>query len=221
MTAINIIKKPDEIIVITDGAMTSELGTVQLISSKVTLLPIAPAMIAVRGPWPLAHLLGMRATCDGWSFDELARNISPLAKQIVKEAPHFADSEITIAGYSEVGQCLVTYLLPCDHRYLAHGMHPFSMHERHDEIISGPTPSAEGMRLAGFVCPQARDFDPDTHGVALVAAQRLTPEWSRGIGGFVQVSTVTKDTVSSRIVHRWAEDEIGQRIDDLSIRPAA
>jgi hypothetical protein len=56
-------------------------------------------------------------------------------------------------------------------------------------------------------------------GIALAEAQRRTlivPVGSTakvyGIGGFLQLTTITSEAVSSRVIHRWPEDKIGQRI---------
>lgn len=58
-------------------------------------------------------------------------------------------------------------------------------------------------------------IDPAVDGLAVMEIQRANPHLDNGdvvfIGGFAQLTTVTADCVTSRIIHRWP-DKIRERI---------
>lgn len=63
--------------------------------------------------------------------------------------------------------------------------------------------------------------------VALMEAQRREPprEWddinAPVVGAFVELTTITRDSINQRIIHRWPEDKLGQRIEPAAIDWAA
>jgi hypothetical protein len=65
---------------------------------------------------------------------------------------------------------------------------------------AAPQPSYGAIEAAGFVVPKLEKFDPADHGVKLMDAQRRT--YPEAVGGFMQLSRVTREGISSRIVHR-------------------
>ena len=59
----------------------------------------------------------------------------------------------------------------------------------------------------GVTC--AAEMDAARDGLAMVRAQRNARLLDSGqpvVGAFVQLTTVTRDGISTRILHRWAED---------------
>lgn len=58
-------------------------------------------------------------------------------------------------------------------------------------------------------------IDPAVDGLAVMEIQRANPHLDNGdvvfIGGFAQLTTVTADCVTSRIIHRWP-DKVRERI---------
>jgi hypothetical protein len=93
--------------------------------------------------------------------------------------------------------------------YAHRGKKPWILYPDDAPMLAAPQPSAEAIDAAGFICPEVSDFDPATHGVRLMDAQRRT--YPNKIGAFVQVTTVMKDGVESRIVHRWP-NKIGEEV---------
>jgi hypothetical protein len=85
----------------------------------------------------------------------------------------------------------------------------YTLHMEDEPRIASPQPSDEAIAAARFVCPTVRKFDPADHGVRLMDAQRRT--YPDKIGGFLQLARVTRECVSSRIIHRWP-DEIGKQM---------
>jgi hypothetical protein len=80
------------------------------------------------------------------------------------------------------------------------------------------------MPLAPTVANHGFDFStPCASGLSLVTRQRSTL-WADGIsdrtgttpiygvGGFCQQTKITRDAIEMRILHRWAEDQVGKRI---------
>lgn len=72
-----------------------------------------------------------------------------------------------------------------------------------EPMQAAPAPSADAIEAAGVVCPEAKNFDPVTHGVKLMDAQRRTHPAE--IGSFMQVTTLTRGGVDSRLVKRWPD----------------
>ena len=66
-----------------------------------------------------------------------------------------------------------------------------------------------GFSLASTSLALGSAFDVADHGVKLTDAQRRT--YPDMIGGFMQLARVTREGISSRIIHRWP-DEIGKRL---------
>ncbi|MDY8110663.1 hypothetical protein U0C82_16085 [Fulvimarina sp. 2208YS6-2-32] len=70
-------------------------------------------------------------------------------------------------------------------------------------------------------------FDPVSDSIRLLELQRLMalPRNGRAtshlIGGQVTLAEVSKSGVKTRVIHRWPEDQIGQRIEPKrSAKPA-
>jgi hypothetical protein len=88
-------------------------------------------------------------------------------------------------------------------RFSAPRQPAFALREITD-VEAAPRPSPEAQKAAGFGSPPAaKKFDPEKHGVRLLEAMRLTPGYEAAIGGFAQITTLTKSGVSTRILLGW------------------
>jgi hypothetical protein len=215
MTSIITINRPEKIVIISDGRGKTAAGVAHTFS-KCALIPGAPAIVAARGLGQVCHQLA--ADSATLSFDDLLKHGAAMMREYIKRvkgAPGvkalLGKEEITLAGFSTREDRLALYMMVLDDRYAVRGWKPYTFNEISDEITAAPQPSPENIEAAGFVCPEAVDFDPATHGLALMEAQRLAPGYADLIGNYIQASTVTRDGVSARIVYRWP-DEIGKRI---------
>jgi hypothetical protein len=90
-----------------------------------------------------------------------------------------------------------------------------------------PQPSQEAIESVGWCVPTGDSFDPLKDGLMLMEAQRRTPvdrgplsverdasQMVYGVGGFIQHTVITRLSIRSSVIHRWA-DEIGKAIDPV------
>jgi hypothetical protein len=100
--------------------------------------------------------------------------------------------------------------------------------------IEGDGPSFEMVSCTRFINPsRAHETDqsilgmkfdprrPAESGLAIMTAQRekkFGPHY--GIGGWCQMTTLTRDSIETRVLKQWP-DKIGERITPTTLRPAA
>lgn len=119
-----------------------------------------------------------------------------MAKQAATDAPF---TEIVVAAISETRGPVVFMVLT----QAANGFPALSLIDCEGAAYGGPP-----VDLAG-------------DGLAILQAARITQAADRdgrlqyGVGGFIEKTAITADGVTTRRLHTWQEDEVGQ-----NIRPA-
>lgn len=204
MTAVIIIQRAGEILVATDGLGTGG----QQNCGKVAMLPHVPVLIAVRGYLALSHITMTRFAADGGSTFEDFLSFAPgFAREIIPQlavgsgAPP-VPCEAYIAGFSGARSRLEVWKFCDTDAYAFRGQKPFDLCPEEEPMIAAPPPSDDAAREARFVCPTVRKFDMLDHGLKLMDAQRRT--YPSEVGSFMQVSRITREGISSRVVHRWS-----------------
>ena len=140
---------------------------------------------------------------------------------IVSTLPHAGvfdpGFELWIVGYPTGSDEAKVYLLP------THGNHPGATAWAVNEVagsIAAPPPQPQHW---GDLTED--NFDPERDGIALLEAQRLVsmPLDSRKpgnvgciVGGFAQLTVLSRSGVNSRVIHRWP-DRIGERMDPVRL----
>lgn len=230
MSALNAILTPEAVHVLTDGAGYGPDGTLTGITSKVAALPHLSAVLAARGKTfalpTIAAALNDRSPPGG--FDELqAGMVVEKTRMVLEQLPALAAAqnlpeaavagpfELILAGWSTARQRPELYAL---HTVPSEHFRPWQLTPVEDGYL---TPG-DGAFVNGLV--EVIDFgrfDPERDGLRIVEAQRARA-WpipggavAHGVGGFVQLTSVTRDAVTSRILKRW-NDSLGEKI-----RPAA
>ncbi|MHC4051369.1 hypothetical protein [Bradyrhizobium sp. 25ACV] len=81
-------------------------------------------------------------------------------------------------------------------------------------IISMPPPSREEFQAAGYdLLADLEKVDPESYLLHCMEIQRRKPFDGRHVvGGHAVLTTVARDGVAQRVVHRWAEDRTGKPI---------
>jgi hypothetical protein len=86
------------------------------------------------------------------------------------------------------------------------------------ESFASPVPDDDELPALGLQLPLVLDEDflklfrwQRTHKTTTPSDPTETPLYP--IGGFVQRVDMTKDGMATRIIHRWPEDSIGERIN--------
>ncbi|MGY3610452.1 MULTISPECIES: hypothetical protein [unclassified Bradyrhizobium] len=211
MSAINVLIQSSSVHVYTDAAIYQTDGTLAGIGPKVRPLPHTNAAMAMRGAYlgfaPIAEELSFAR-----SFDALKRAIVPTLQACAEHYGHLLnqcaagpDFEIVVAGVSETAGPNA-YIVSSHDRY----SEPWTILDLEGLSV---TPANEAVhRIIGEIANgrAADDLDPIVDGLAVLEAQRAG-DAGAFVGGFAQLTTVTVDSVTSRILRRWP-DEIGEKI---------
>ena len=196
----------------TDGAGCDHDGVLRHLICKVHIVPMAsPAVIVARGHTLLGPQVSCRVATELWTFEEAVDRLPPIIQQFDEDTRHHVPAimalparfDFTFIGYSHERSQFEHWFMPGHADYPEEsGVRAWEFNYCPDAIYASPFPVG-----SDFECPEPEKFEAETHGVRLMAGQRMLG----GIGGFLQLTTLTIDSVSSRIVHRWP-DTIGESI---------
>lgn len=218
MSAIITLVQSDRVHLLTDGAAYQPDGTVTHFTQKVRSVPHLQLAFAMRGAaigfGPIAEEIQAAAT----SFDWLRSVIVPLLKTCSESYVHLlqqceagTDFEIVVAGMSETAGPSA-YLVASHSRYgepwMVHDLPGLTALPCDEEILRG---------IQAVVLPGASpdDLDPAREGLTIMEIQRKKPNLDNGdycvVAGFAQLSSVSAEGISSRIIHRWP-DVVGRKL---------
>lgn len=217
MSATNVLIQSDRVHLMTDGAIYQPDGTLTAIGPKVRVMPHLNCAVAMRGAYlglaPIMEEISNAAS----SFDLLKENMPELLRACAAGYAHLLtqcaagpEFEIVVVGISEsVGPA--AYLIPSHDRY----GEPWRAMDLAGFVVL-PCDKAILASVQAIVAGRIADrLDTAVDGLAIMEAQRAKPALDSGdtcwVGGFAQLTTVTADSVTSRIIHRWP-DEIGALI---------
>jgi hypothetical protein len=209
-------KSDDAFHIFTDGGVFDHQGVLVGTTQKTTIFAQMPAAMTIIGSraWMLATYPDF-SCCP--SFDHLVDRTHelpqymPIAERIAAQEKTSADFEMVMVGYSARHGRLASYMV--SNHSLPGGGEPWKLREIEEPILN-PPPSQEALAAVGW---QGSEFDLGRDGPQIMCAQRLTQfahadgSLGCGIGGFIQHTIVTRDRITTRIVHRWP-DELGKRI---------
>jgi hypothetical protein len=239
MTAINFVRRRDGLHFITDGASYLLDGTLVAIGSKVHVLEHLPAVIAIRGPTIAGPILSGVFRERYATFDALVDDVEELLPDLYERSLHlFADAqtelEVYIGGWSEARRRYEVYSINTydQSERLAEyadeiGIEtkfapPFKLLHVDTEVFIAPC-LPEGAIERGFGEKPFSSVDAipiDAFARTILELQRerklaLFPDMPAAhyVGGFAEVTTVTRDRVESRVIHRWDDDVVGELIE--------
>lgn len=232
MSALAIVRSDESVTIASDGAAyDGETGNLMAVVSKVAVMPEWSCIFANRGMGGATavmqaelQLLAVRGDTIR-DFDDVLNRIPALAERMHRDAlatpgaptAHFS---FLIGGFSERRQRMESYTIRT--RPIS-DQPPFALVGL-PEIHLAPFPSLEAAAQAGITRPQELQHGHETvaedYAVRAVAACRLDRETDDAegavgihyVGGFLQLTTLYRGEVHSRIVHRWP-DPIGEPID--------
>jgi hypothetical protein len=235
LTATNIVLQPKHrcLHVVTDGASYNQAGVVQGFATKVFTAPNWPGIITGRGIASAPQLFGQRLSWKFQSFDDLVDGIEAVYLDIADELGLTEyDIELIIAGWSFERDQPESYVI-YPNEQLGHGMTEEILEARLAEGKWSPKPVPfKLMKLPGAVdgpfLNEAIKLSSDYGGIDIdeppekcIARMHHVIECQRHdvwahdqkyyIGGFAQVTTVTPDGISQRILSRWP-DKTGELI---------
>lgn len=234
MTAINIYRRPDVVWLFGDGASYDADGRLSAITGKIHVLASLSCALLFSGrsiisPY-IAHMLERAATdfdhmmeiLPGWlpgMVDELTdlfgRDDGDVA-QLKDAAQGF---RIFVAGWS--AQRGETVAFTVSSIADASGP-PFAIAEG-KKGFQAPGVSAEENALGFGVSPNITPETINDVAVTILELQRQQrdAEGKSHVGGLVELVTVTRDGVTSKILKRWDEDLVGELIQPRPVDWAA
>lgn len=207
MTAIISLVQSDAVHFLTDGSGVAD-DQVLFPMQKAIAITHLGVLVAIRGPAALlyaasAHLSALR------SFDEMCakapdclRIAERLATPAAKASSAGSDFDCYIAG-KRVGIGWRAYVVTNHARY---DFGPFTLQEMPNLSYApadGPASQVVAHIAAAGLGPD--DFDPATHGLQIMLAQRRHGG-SKSAGGFCQLTSATDGGVTSRIIRNWSAD---------------
>lgn len=235
MTAINIARQPLHrcLHVVTDGATYNRAGIVSGMGTKVFTAPNWPGVIAIRGIACALPVLGQALSWKFQSFDELVGGVEQVYASII-ESVGFEDSniELILAGWSYERDRPESYVIyPNEELGIGMTVEKLEERKRTGEWVPMPEPYklielpaamagpylSEPIQVSAGWCgidvsaPPERCIATLHH---LIECQRhdvLNGVEERFVGGFAQLTTVTPDGISQRILSRWP-DKIDETI---------
>lgn len=220
MTAITVIRQFNAVHVLSDTGVFDERGRLLELTNKVWPMPHKNAVICLRGLAPLCAAIAEIVFRIGYaSYDDLrskvrrdlrstfdAQTALMRSKGLVSGELKF---DVIIAGYSESAG-------PHSYAFSSYDMSPDCL--AWSEISLGPIaplPSTDEM-MARLNLPNADALLIERDGLRIANEQRLIPmipasDHGCGLGGSLQLTTITTHMITQRIIHRWP-DKIGERI---------
>lgn len=218
MSAANVYRTPDGVHLFTDGGGFGPQGGADYIIQKARIAAHQDAAFTARGPISFSDVLSFLVSQVQGRFDDLVDQFPSVCQrahdQVVQAAamgkPMAADpqsADAVLIGRDKRGR-FTAYMFEA----ARNGPSPSWSPQRLDcdSCLQLATP-ADGdleaaMRASGHDL-WASQVDVETHGLALMRAQRAT---SPVVAGFCQITSVTADGVSTRVLERWTDDSANQ-----------
>lgn len=219
MTAINVFRHADRVVMLTDSAFLERDGRLHSPAPKVYAMPHLSAVMAVRGIRALSMMLADFISPMAQSYDELSETMPgklrdlwrPVKKKWEEDSragPGGGDFELVVAGISESSG-------PNCYALTSTGMNGLRPWERVDlDYAVSPVDGSMGPECVKDLIHRYAD----SAAISLMLAQRnvRTVYGSSElpictVGGFIQETIVTRQSISTRVIHRWP-DVIGEKI---------
>lgn len=218
MTSLNAFVLPEAVHIITDGAIYSGNIIHPVEAQKVAILGNLPAVIGVRGALTILPSIIASVSQNVNSFDELLSTLPDLFKAVCNKYWDYAGQQgdrnerrahFVIAGWSAERNQLEAYTLASEDMP---GMPAWKL-TYIDGVLVGPA-DADFFNRLGELRPE--ELIDDTEGFAIRLTQLQRESRFKNIetglptvggdfaaGRFVQLTTLTRDGISTRIVKRW------------------
>lgn len=225
MSVTNIVCQPrhNTLHVMTDGAAYVD-AVLTSIGNKIHTIPNWPGVVTGRGTAVAAPVVAWELSQRFGSFDAVVDGIEGELPDIMRMY-NLSDKtiELSIAGWSTERQRPEAYVivttdeLPTNFTEATRHLIPPAMTlKKLPDFCTGPILSEQIVLDA-----QWNGVNIDASPENVIDALRFTIECQRHmklpdgkcyIGGFAAVATVTPDSITQRILHRWIEDVVGEEI---------
>lgn len=233
MTAMNIIKQHDRIVVISDGAAYGEDGTLLAIAPKVDTLPHYPGFLMQSGGSAWTPAIVAMVTHLAADTDELFEKIEWILPQVTETFAGISSvpmGRVLFGGWSNSQNCMrlgavfSEFAAGLNQANAGSGavIHPdaFKLQEfTGDQLLMQP-PFSDALWLQGWggkISDLGQIRDIDAFASFALAAQRTIGAPHRGVGGFGQITTITRTDVSARVFERYEDDVVGEVMEPIPV----
>jgi hypothetical protein len=233
MTAINITLQPSHrcLHVVSDGASYNEAGIIVGTAAKVNCQPQWPGIISTRGNVVTSALVSEALASQFTTFDDAVAGIEAELPGIAADIGLTERNlQIFVAGWSLKRNCPEMYLIHTSaelplgvtkeevQALSAAGRFvpppPFVL-TKIESVIESPRLSLEMRKAAscsGIGISEVPDRCVARMHFVLVCQRHEVHCGKHFMGGFAQVTTITPDQITQRILERWPQDKVGQLI---------
>lgn len=202
MTAVNVILRPHTAYLVTDGE-TQERGFQVQPRGKVILFPHLRAALALRGYPPvlgsLLSIIGHRRASFDEAAEGLGEDLRAAWEPLVSALPVSGPQEAILVGFPEEAGSRPRCATTASHD--GWGREPYSV--AMCSAVLGPNDGSLAERLGRDFTDPAVPFVANADAIAIIDAQRQMP--GSGVGGFVQLTTILRDSITTKVLHRWAD----------------
>jgi hypothetical protein len=224
MTAINVIKQLDCVHIVSDGAVIRSDGRVDHFAQKVTIMPHLSAAVGIRGTPAAANFINAEIA-KATSYSNLKSTIVRSVRAVLdvmrphmesQFGPHVLTAEIFVVGWSVDGPD--AFILNTSDLNKGSGVPAWTV-VNIGGLCLGPSDSTIASDFSRLQVELT-----DDRLVELLHRQRElrnplphdpTKEGPRAIGGFAQLTSVRKDSITTRILKRWP-DRVGEKIQAIA-----
>lgn len=220
MTAINAVRLRDCLHVFGDGAYYNDDGTLGTVMCKAVAIPSYPAVVVGRGHSLSTLLLAREFQRQCRTFDDLVENIEEVYPDVLVNFAHVmghgALNQVFVGGWSDrLGRMEMIEIENGDWLDQSGAFKVKRLPEQFS--LPGANNWEQGFARPPRTCEEAA-ADIENFALTILELQReqkrVTPDRPDAVyvGGLAELVTVTRDSVVSKVLHRWTEDKIGQPI---------
>lgn len=240
MSSQAIIQKRDSVHLITDAAHYDTRSVIVGIASKVYELPRSNSVLTGRGAM-MVSLIAMAALSPLTCFDDVIRALPCVLEGIDAArqgmAPHLRHAILTAIGWSDSYQRVMaaaasTYAPddPADSEGWITAVDGYQQYAPISLTELGAMPPIDTMEVLGrdaqSVIANLEDLDPRRDGLAIFESQRRFPSVNADhaayvVGGFAELTTITRDGITREILREYPEDQPGALICPEGAEPIA
>jgi hypothetical protein len=228
MSALNVVKQRDRVVLVTDAAaFDMKTGVIQGFPTKQVAIPSWPGVFATRGNPLGTPLFAHFLSCRFQTFDAMVAGIEDALPDVHRQVGAMcqgADEPLVLGGWSRDRNRPEGYMMSmaenacgANLEETAEAIQPplYKLHALGTLTIS-PYVAREAYSGISGAC---QDMDELLrHMIALMEAQRRNFYKSKGsepfcgIGGYAVAAIVSADGIRQKVFHRWPGDRVGKRI---------
>jgi len=216
MTAVNALLRAQTAYIFTDGKIYTRDGDAKCAGSKVDILAHLPAVIAARGQADIRSAISYHAGEQFRSFDALLSGIAHLLRKTREGLGVPADAsvlELWLAGWSHEREAMEIWTLSDADRP---GVPAFDLHE----VIAAINPLDDRLMRDIETCGlDIENGAPEALGLEITRMQRdrawpvaHSGRMVESVGAFVQVTTLHRDRIETRILERWPREAMTREL---------